>query len=30
VYKDGKVCISILHEAKPDEFNQQEKMSEKW
>lgn len=30
VYKDGRVCISILHEAKPDEFNQQEKMSEKW
>jgi hypothetical protein len=29
VYKDGKVCISILHEAKADEFNQQEKMSEK-
>jgi ubiquitin-conjugating enzyme E2 G1 len=30
VYKDGRVCISILHEAKADEFNQQEKMSEKW
>jgi ubiquitin-conjugating enzyme E2 G1 len=30
VYKDGRVCISILHEAKPDEFNTQEKMSEKW
>ena len=30
VYKDGKVCISILHEAKADEFNTQEKMSEKW
>lgn len=29
VYKDGKVCISILHEAKADEFNTQEKMSEK-
>lgn len=30
VHKDGRVCISILHEAKLDEFNQQEKMSEKW
>jgi ubiquitin-conjugating enzyme E2 G1 len=30
VYKDGRVCISILHEAKHDEMNQQEKMSEKW
>jgi len=30
VYKDGKVCISILHEAKEDEFNTEEKMSEKW
>jgi len=30
VYRDGKVCISILHEAKLDEMNQQEKMSEKW
>lgn len=30
VYKDGRVCISILHEAKHDEFNTQEKMSEKW
>jgi len=30
VYPDGKVCISILHEAKEDQFNQQEKMSEKW
>jgi ubiquitin-conjugating enzyme E2 G1 len=30
VYKDGKVCISILHEAKEDEMNPQEKMSEKW
>ena len=24
------MCISILHEAKHDETNQQEKMSEKW
>lgn len=30
VYADGTVCISILHEAKVDEFNEQEKMSEKW
>lgn len=30
VYPDGKVCISILHEAKEDQFNEQESMSEKW
>ena len=30
VYKDGKVCISILHEAKEDRFNELEKISEKW
>mmetsp|Transcript_98329 Transcript_98329/g.120450 ORF Transcript_98329/g.120450 Transcript_98329/m.120450 type:complete len:221 (-) Transcript_98329:217-879(-) len=30
VYKDGKVCISILHEAKEDAFNTQESMDEKW
>ena len=30
VYQDGKVCISILHEAKEDQFNQQEKLTEKW
>jgi hypothetical protein len=30
VYPDGKVCISILHEAKEDAFNAQEQMSEKW
>lgn len=30
VYPDGKVCISILHEAKEDPFNPQEKTSEKW
>lgn len=30
MYPDGKVCISILHEAKEDRFNTQEKMSEKW
>jgi ubiquitin-conjugating enzyme E2 G1 len=30
VYPDGKVCISILHEAKEDVFNQQEQVTEKW
>eukprot|EP00494_Astrolonche_serrata_P003431 UN03437 len=30
VYKDGKVCISILHEAKEDALNPQERMDEKW
>jgi len=30
VYPDGRVCISILHEAKHDIYNAQEKMSEKW
>jgi ubiquitin-conjugating enzyme E2 G1 len=30
VYPDGKVCISILHEAKEDHFNQQEHITEKW
>jgi ubiquitin-conjugating enzyme E2 G1 len=30
VYADGRVCISILHEAREDQFNDQEKMSEKW
>jgi len=30
VYKDGRVCISILHEAKEDKHNAQESMSEKW
>lgn len=30
VYPDGRVCISILHEAKEDMFNQQEDISEKW
>jgi len=30
VYKDGKVCISILHEAKEDQFNEQESIDEKW
>jgi len=30
VYKDGVVCISILHEAKENKLNEQEQMSEKW
>lgn len=30
IYRDGKVCISILHEAKEDPTNLLEKMSEKW
>ena len=30
VYPDGRVCISILHEAKEDPMNQMEKLSEKW
>jgi ubiquitin-conjugating enzyme E2 G1 len=30
VYKDGLVCISILHEAKENKMNEQELMSEKW
>jgi len=30
VYKDGKVCISILHEAKEDALNPQEALAEKW
>jgi ubiquitin-conjugating enzyme E2 G1 len=30
IHEDGKVCISILHEAKEDQFNEQELMSEKW
>lgn len=30
VYKDGRVCMSILHEAKEDPTNTQELMSEKW
>jgi len=30
VYPDGRVCVSILHEAKEDAHNQQELMSEKW
>lgn len=30
VYADGRVCISILHEAEEDEFNPEERMDEKW
>ena len=30
VYEDGRVCMSILHEAKEDPMNAQELMSEKW
>jgi len=30
VYPDGRVCISILHEAKEDHFNEQELITEKW
>jgi ubiquitin-protein ligase len=30
VYPNGVVCISILHEAKEDKFNELEQMSEKW
>jgi len=30
VYPDGRVCISILHEAKEDVFNELEPLSEKW
>ena len=30
IYKDGKVCISILHSPGVDEFNEQEKAEERW
>merc|ERR1719391_914645 len=30
VYADGRVCISILHEAKEDIYNPQERIDEKW
>ena len=30
VYPDGKVCISILHDAGVDRFNQQETADERW
>lgn len=29
IYPDGKVCISILHPAEHDQFNEQERMDEK-
>lgn len=29
IYKDGKVCISILHPAEVDQFNTQERLDEK-
>ena len=30
IYKDGKVCISILHSPGVDVFNSQEKAEERW
>ena len=30
IYKDGKVCISILHSPGVDVFNAQEKAEERW
>ena len=30
IYKDGKVCISILHSPGVDVFNTQEKAEERW
>ena len=30
IYKDGKVCISILHNPGVDQFNEQEREDEKW
>ena len=30
IYKDGKVCISILHNPGMDQFNEQERIDEKW
>ena len=30
IYKDGKVCISILHPPGVDRFNEQEKAEERW
>ena len=30
IYKDGNVCISILHKPGFDKFNEQEKVEEKW
>ena len=30
IYKDGKVCISILHSPGVDRFNEQESAEERW
>ena len=30
IYKNGEVCISILHEPEFDQFNEMETMDEKW
>ena len=30
IYKDGRVCISILHSPGVDQFNEQEKAEERW
>ena len=30
IYKDGRVCISILHPPGTDKFNEQEKAEERW
>ena len=30
IYKDGRVCISILHSPGFDRFNEQEKAEERW
>ena len=30
IYKDGRVCISILHSPGVDRFNEQEKAEERW
>ena len=30
IYKDGKGCISILHNPGVDQFNEQERADEKW
>ena len=30
IYKDGRVCISILHPPGIDKFNEQEKAEERW
>ena len=30
VYKDGRVCISILHPPEMDALNEQETLDEKW